>query len=826
MKLSITKISCILLLCISHLFVSQKAQAQLVIVDNVTAAQLVNKLVGVGVTTLNPSLSCRTGASASFSGTSNLGIDSGIVLTTGAAKTNVATFTTGIDAMATQDMLSLGAGGAGDAELSQLVGNATTNNACILQFDFIPAGDTVKFQYVFGSEEYPEYACSQYNDVFAFLISGPGIVSNTPIAGKRNIALVPGTNLPIAINTVNGGAGVNGNINTCNQLGPGSPFTAYYVNNLTPVVNPNIVFDGMTTVLTAIQSVTPCDTYRLKLAVADVIDGSLNSGVFLKAGSLSSIALNAGASGMNVTVSDTAFIVRGCPKADVTITRAAASPTPLNVPYSLSGTAVNGVDYELLNGVVTIPANATTGHVFVKALPVPTTGADKTVWIKFLSPYSCGGNPIVLDSAIVVIQDSIHVTIDVGDTAMCFGQLLDVNVVTDTIFGPLNYTWNPNIGVTAPTINFASINFPGPGIHTYNLYVNIPSLDTNCRVSNARFTVDVQKIHVNIGRDTAICSYDMLHLFAEVSPQDTGTYTYKWLPENLFNNPYSVAPVFSNNASTDIVAVATTPAGCIGSDTMRVTVYPGEFLNVLPGDTAICPTKSVPITAYSTIENQPIDNDNVYTWTPSTWVSNPSALTPLFSPLTSTQFRLLAKSKYGCIDTSFVNITVHPNAAVSLPDSVVMWLGETYQLEPSTNASHFSWFPVSGISNASLSNPIFSPLVNTRYFYTASTDEGCTVVDSIDFIVKQDGVADMPNAFNPNKTTFKPNYRGNFELEAFEIYNRWGQKVFSSTSINSGWDGTLNGAVQPMGVYIYNIRLRDSRSGKTINKTGNVTMVR
>jgi gliding motility-associated-like protein len=828
MKLSYTKIRHVLLLGLCILFAMPRSQAQLTIVDNVTAAQLVDKLVGVGVITLNPTMTCRTGGAGTFSGISNLGIDSGIVLTTGAAKTNTATFTTGVDAIATNGMLSSAANNGGDADLSALMNGATTNNACVLQFDFIPAGDTVKFQYVFGSEEYPEYACSQFNDAFAFLISGPGIVSNIPsIPTKRNIALVPGTtNVPIAINTVNGGAGTFGNITTCNAIATGSPFTAYYVDNLTPTANPNIVFDGMTTVLTAIQSVVPCDTYRLKLAVADVSDGSLNSGVFLKAGSLNSIALSAGASGMNITTSDTAFIVRGCPQADVTISRPNAAPLPLTIPYQLSGTAVNGVDYQLLTGTVTIPANATTGHVYVKALPLPVAGADKTVWIKFLSPYSCSANPVVLDSAIVVIQDSIHVTIDVGDTAMCFGQILDVNVETDTIFGPLSYVWNPTLGVTAPTIDFASISFPAPGIYNYNLYVNIPSLDTNCRVSNASFTVDVQTIGVNIGSDTSMCTYDSLFMFVETNPQDTGAFTYKWMPESNFNDPYRIAPIFKANATTDIIVMATTPAGCVGSDTMTVTVYPGEFLNVLPGDTSICPNQSVPVSAYSTIDNQPLDPDNTYSWTPTNWVSDPNSLTPTFSPITTTQFRLLATSEYGCIDTQFVNITVHPAAAVSLPDSVVIWAGESYQLEPSTNAVHFNWFPVSGINNSSLSNPLFSPLVNTRYFYTATTDEGCSVSDSIDFIVRQEGVADMPNAFNPNNTTFKPSFRGNFAMEIFEIYDRWGQKIFSSSNINSGWDGKLNGMPQPNGVYVYIIRLRDAQTGKMVNKTGNVTLLR
>ncbi len=819
-------------LALTALLFSVPSFAQLTITDNVTAAQLVDNLVGTGVTTLNPTLTCNNSAFGTFSGTSNLGIDSGIVLTTGAARTNGSNI--GVNSPANMGMANPAYSinwGPGDTDLSTMLAGSTTtntNNACVLQFQFVPAGDTVKFDYVFGSEEYPEFACTQWNDVFGFLISGPGIVSNIPgLPTKRNIALVPGTtNIPVAINSINSGVG-GGSVSVCSNQYAGAPFTQYYVDNGNGTT---VVFDGFTTVLTAVQSVIPCDTYTLKLAVADVGDGSFNSGVFIKAGSLNSIGLVAGAQGMNITASDTAFIVRGCPAAEVTIERQTAAPTPLVVPYVLDGTAVNGVDYEFLSGTVTIPADSTIGRLSVKGLPLTTTGANKIAIVKFLSPYSCGSNAIVIDSAIVSIQDSILLTSSISDTSICFGVQLDVNFTTDTIYGPLSFEWVPNSGVSNAQIDYASLSFPTAGNYEYQYKVRIPSQDTNCRASTATLLINVQDIQVNIGSDTAICTYDQLQMFAEASPQDTGgSYQYSWLPADRFNDPTLVAPLLlAGGPSTDIVAILRTDIGCIGRDTMTLTVNPGEFVSVAPSDTAICPGEVVVPVISSSLESTPLLPSYEYYWTPEIALNggHPTAMNQRFSPASNTLYRLVVKNQFGCYDTSFVDVTVHPNAVVNVPDSIVMWLGESYQLSPATNAVRFSWFPVSGISNPAIANPVFSPEVNTRYFYTATTDYGCELTDSVDVLVRHEGVIDMPNAFNPNHTTYKPVFRGNFSLEAFEVYDRWGGMVYTSNNINNGWDGTIKGNAAPLGVYVYTIKLINNATGSRSQKSGNVTLLR
>ena len=246
-----------------------QASAQFTVSANKTAAQLAAALTGSGVTVSNATLNCPYAANGTFTGaTVPLGISGGILLTSGsaAAVQNTASFFSSEDN-----------GTGGDASLSTLSGNPTFD-ACVLEFDFVALGDSVKFNYQFGSEEYPSYTCTQFNDVFGFFISGPGYAMPT------NIARVPGTNVPVAINSVNGGAPTgNGVIANCTGMGPGSPFPAYFVNNAN---GPAPVYDGLTAMLTARAAVTPCATYHFKLGVADASDHVLSSGVFLQAGSL------------------------------------------------------------------------------------------------------------------------------------------------------------------------------------------------------------------------------------------------------------------------------------------------------------------------------------------------------------------------------------------------------------------------------------------------------------------------------------------------------------------------------------------------------------
>lgn len=243
--------------------------AQLTIQNQQTAMDLVNTLVAssgtAGITVSNPVLTCDTLSNGLFSGTSNLGISNGIVLGTGAVATDTTMALFGIDG-GHLDFSSYMSGTSGDVDLNSLV-TTQTYDACVLEFDLQPVGNYIEFEYVFGSEEYPDYNCTSFNDIFAFFVSGPGIT------GLHNMAIIPGTTIPVSINSINDGS--NGNCSSYQNL---------YVSN----TGATTTVDGFTTPLLASHPVTPGQTYHLKLAVSDVSDGIFNTFVFLKANSLKS----------------------------------------------------------------------------------------------------------------------------------------------------------------------------------------------------------------------------------------------------------------------------------------------------------------------------------------------------------------------------------------------------------------------------------------------------------------------------------------------------------------------------------------------------------
>ena len=217
-----------------------------------------------------------------------------------------------------------------------------------------------------------------------------------------------------------------------------------------------------------------------------------------------------------------------------------------------------------------------------------------------------------------------------------------------------------------------------------------------------------------------------------------------------------------------------------------------------------------------------------YNWTPGTYLSDTTIANPVSHPLSNIYYTGIVTDQFGCLDTITSNIVLHNAAVLSLPDSVRLWPGDSVQLSPQGNCLYFAWFPPLGLSAANIANPIAMPPVNTRYYVTGSTEWGCRVVDSIDVNVSLESVINMPNAFTPGNgpnNLIQVAHSGLASLNYFRIFNRWGQLVFMTTNINEGWNGQLNNAPQPMGVYIYEIEAV-TNLGTVVRKQGNITLIR
>jgi gliding motility-associated-like protein len=260
------------------LFCSGLMNAQLIIDESMTPEQLVqNVLVDpASVTPFNITLA--GGASnvvrlqtAKFStnfNPTNLGLDTGVILATGRAQIAI-----GPNTVANKTEY-LSTTGFNDPDLQIISGSTLVSNCTILEFDFVATGEELNFDFIFASEEYPEYVNNSYNDSFGFFLSGPGI--SGPFSNNAaNIALIPGTTTGVSINTVNNGPD---NDETCTNC-------EYYVDNdvVFPAdLNSTIQYDGFTTVLKAVAPLTCGETYHIKLAVGNVGDDGFDSAVFLK----------------------------------------------------------------------------------------------------------------------------------------------------------------------------------------------------------------------------------------------------------------------------------------------------------------------------------------------------------------------------------------------------------------------------------------------------------------------------------------------------------------------------------------------------------------
>jgi hypothetical protein len=239
-------------------FIIPRVSYGLTIVPYDTAENLAQAIVGSGISISNVTYTGAEAASGYFSGglAAGIGIESGIVLTSGyAANLNGTTNTS--------DNITGNNGLSGDFDLNSLIPGYTTYDATVLAFDFISTGDSAYFNYVFGSDEYNEYVGSSFNDVFGFFFNG------------ENIALIPGTTVPVSINNINL-----------------SSYATFYNNNDPSDFGSSTSFpfeyDGFTSVFTAvITGLTAGQTYSLKLAIADAGDYILDSGVFIQAGSFS-----------------------------------------------------------------------------------------------------------------------------------------------------------------------------------------------------------------------------------------------------------------------------------------------------------------------------------------------------------------------------------------------------------------------------------------------------------------------------------------------------------------------------------------------------------
>lgn len=855
----------VVLLCI---LAGLGGRAQLVVDVSMSPEELVqNVLLGGGVTVSNVRYNGQLGlttpqvGSGSFDGTStNLGLAAGLILSSGEVENAVGPATE-----FSGDANDTGS----DPDLVTISGGEI-NDRAVLEFDFVPTGDSLKFRYVFASEEYPEWICS-YNDVFGFFLSGPGIAG--PFTGGAiNIALVPNTTTPVGINNVNNGLDNDPNDPFCPAMNP-----QYYVDNEDGL---GVAFDGFTVVLEAFALVQCGETYHIKLAVGDSGgdfggDTTYDSAVFLEAGSFTSTGqvipeLVTGPGIIGNTM------MEGCVPVELIFTRLGDLSAAENVDIVVSGTATPGVDYSpALPAQLVYPAGDST-VTFVLDVPQDADGPE-TMIITIEQLVACANTSVTtvftfnIDSPPPLATTAQDIDGNCGET-----HVLDPGITGGVGF--YGYLWST--GETTATITVSPAETT-----TYSFTVT-----DSCSVTplTGSFTVELPvypplAVDVTPALEIPCLGNDDIAVIDVVG--GNGSYTYEWTSDGVVLGNTASITVPSGPPTMYYVLVS---EGCGTSveDSVLVSMVPLDPIEITTsGDvTVICQGDSTTMsvtgitggngtyalewtrggTVLSTLYDHrvAVPADASYTITVqdecgtegsttiATFIPHYAQMqvftdadrTICFGDSTVLNVSVEGGSGYYFIDWVGLawtdpSLTVIPLEETTYTVNVVDQCGEVQSDEVTieveavyidiavTNQGQDDWYlqaatvPVGrtyvwdmGDGTHYRGDEVAHSYMDLEEHWAQlriTTHNGCTALDST--LLKPPAHIYFPNAFTPDgdgvNETFGPVGHDISEFEMM-VFDRWGELVYSTEKLHEPWDGSVNGAGRAMtGVYVYKYRV-------------------
>ena len=349
------------------------------------------------------------------------------------------------------------------------IATGTINGCATLDFDFVTLASRVQFNYSFASEEYPEYVCSSFNDVFAFFVTGPDPETGEEVT--RNIAIIPNTvsddnpnGIAVAVNSVNQGWSSSSYGTNCYY-----DYSGFYVANHDSSGSPNyadgIQYDGYTSKLVAETDVLPCQVYHMHISVCNVGDNSFDSGVFIEGNSFSANTQAIGLSRPGITP-----IHGSCPN-NIPLSLGSTDFDEGTVHFSYGGTAVYGVDYVITdeNGMpfdsLGMAIDNDTHSFIIHGLPDADLSQPKSIEL-YLATSLCTFFPSL------VAYDTMRFSLDKGgdvrvkdSTITCTHACFEVG--TELEYGTnVTYRWEPTTGLENPySLTTAAMIFESTDYH-------------------------------------------------------------------------------------------------------------------------------------------------------------------------------------------------------------------------------------------------------------------------------------------------------------------------------------------------------------------------
>jgi hypothetical protein len=725
-----------------------------------TAEELVENVLVTG---------CLTASNITYSGdeTNGLGyfnqgdsdfpLSSGIIISTGYVNN-----AEGPNGSSYSDNASDNIGGTSDDVDAEVLTSFYGQDVQILEFDFVPAGDELEFNYIFASEEYPEYVGYGFNDVFAFILSGPGIDGDYQDDGE-NIALIPGTSEEVAINSVNSGSNSD-----------------YYVDESSGYAT---VFDGRTTVLTASATVQACETYHIRLIIADVGDSQYNSAVFLEANSFSSNEVEVD-NMIGSIEEDQDVMYEGCDGSFMRFNRAEDYDIDEEIEFALNiaGTASNEsgssqdyiyvdsngdmIDDGIFPTTITIPAGDEYADYYYEAVADDEVEDDETIIFR-IDRCPCDESEYY-EKTVTIINSP-----DVEAVASAAIQCEESGYPTVTISVQLvdgissaDYLYSYDGGVSFSSDNVYTITSTvadGSDLVGTTFYIVVTDLfSCSDNTINLETTIpEIESISADAGSDDSVCFGNGVQIIGEggiyyewtcTTPGIVDAYlsdanvSNPWVSEDIPVGSYEFILLVQDQEGSDPV--------CADQDTMILKVLETpELTSVYAGDYTLCSGEETSLGA-------DVSMSVSYKWNPSSGLDDETSSNPVFSADVSTEesrsITLTVTASNGCTAVQSLDeaITVYPNPSVSIGTSSVLCSdGTNGELHidvtggtPNDSSPEYTY---EWSHDASLDSPDLTSLDGGDYTLTVTDSKSCSVVESYT-------ISSSPTATAGGSTTICP----------------------------------------------------------------------
>jgi gliding motility-associated-like protein len=852
-----------------------------------------NQLLGEGVQLLDVSFNGGSGFDTNpqigtFSnGWESIGISNGIIIATGEATIAEGPndLPTAFEAIDEDSELTE------DADIAELMGGSVEiNDAAVLEFDFVASGDTLRFSYVFASEEYNEHTCSPYNDAFGFFISGPGISGDGTFTNNAvNLAQIPGRDVPVAINTVNLGVpGEYGSTAICNGADINwQENSQYFVNNESNTDLNTTQFDGFTKVFHVAIPVECGGTYHIKMAIADAVDGKNDSAVFIKSGSFASEApLEVD---YEVVNSINGQAIEGCSGFKFKLVRYDSTTTKVVYLKSEMAAAYPEVFPDFPDSLIFYPEQGYLNWEF----PIFHNGlfeGERTFDIDFLQPQVCG-----LDTAETNFElpftDTPLFSVEFDDTlAVSCDETGIVNVAVSGGLAPYEIEWEGGL---------SGFDFQ---VDEEEPLVLEGVVTDQCDLNQQEITIlyepiEYDPLEIVIPEEFSINCLDPLNI-SPVITGGRGDYSYNWMFEG---NALSQESELVIDSPQEGILSLSVDDGCVPSESTQASLELLDnpiFAEIGEDFPGLCneEVSIVPEVAGGF-------GNLTFEWKRNFGLSG-SSQTFTFLPISSSIVSLEVTDECGQQAWDTLNVSVEhapieiampadtsicegrrleftpsisggmgdyeffwlERESTALPLNVIPRMDETYTLrvtdecfknaEKSMNVSlvavhadfefnyekdtrpilnyssegvNYFWILPSG-ETSTLFEPEFEPIVDQDQMVTLEILHPIGCSDSkIDFYEPPLNVF-VPTAFTPDGDGLNDIFKaeGTFISDfKFWVFDRWGNVVFHSTDPSKGWDGSDPKADFAAQNLVYSYRvLAKGYNSQLIDKKGSVTVVR